>query len=193
MIAARSQRNEDDTNRQHNERGWDNADTARYLRSTGAVTWKASINKAKPKRVGSSSLSASRTATRDPCHLLRSRSPRDTPEGKEQPLGISLIRSHVDFVRIFEDVLRAAIRHAMKLRKGTSWLLRSPILHRPGLRVQWVSGNMTARIPLQLTPRRYHASVSAAELQFGQPLHETHPHLLKAGECKNPFLCLRIR
>ncbi|EKG11849.1 hypothetical protein MPH_11345 [Macrophomina phaseolina MS6] len=24
--------------------------------------------------------------------------------------------------------------------------------------------------------------VSAAELQFGQPLHETHPHLLKAGE-----------
>ncbi|KAF2091772.1 hypothetical protein K490DRAFT_30835 [Saccharata proteae CBS 121410] len=25
-------------------------------------------------------------------------------------------------------------------------------------------------------------SVSAADLQFGQPLHETHPHLLKAGE-----------
>ncbi|KAF2193513.1 xaa-Pro aminopeptidase-like protein [Zopfia rhizophila CBS 207.26] len=25
-------------------------------------------------------------------------------------------------------------------------------------------------------------SISAAELQFGQPLHETHPHLLKAGE-----------
>ncbi|KAI9772374.1 MAG: hypothetical protein M1835_006278 [Candelina submexicana] len=29
---------------------------------------------------------------------------------------------------------------------------------------------------------RSYASVSAAELQFGQPLHETHPHLLKAGE-----------
>ena len=25
-------------------------------------------------------------------------------------------------------------------------------------------------------------SVPAAELRFGQPLHETHPHLLKAGE-----------
>ncbi|KAK3078159.1 hypothetical protein LTS18_008288, partial [Coniosporium uncinatum] len=24
--------------------------------------------------------------------------------------------------------------------------------------------------------------VSAAELQFGQPLHETHPHILNAGE-----------
>lgn len=32
-------------------------------------------------------------------------------------------------------------------------------------------------------PRRAYASaVSAAELQFGQVLHETHPHLLKAGE-----------
>jgi len=25
---------------------------------------------------------------------------------------------------------------------------------------------------------------SAADLQFGQPLHETHPHLLKFGERK---------
>ena len=33
-------------------------------------------------------------------------------------------------------------------------------------------------------PVRQYASVSAAELQFGQPLHETHPHLLKAGERK---------
>ena len=36
-------------------------------------------------------------------------------------------------------------------------------------------------LPLQ---NRSYASVSAAELQFGQPLHETHPHLLKAGERK---------
>ncbi|CAF9907590.1 MAG: hypothetical protein ALECFALPRED_003543 [Alectoria fallacina] len=34
-------------------------------------------------------------------------------------------------------------------------------------------------LPSQL---RQCASVPAAELQFGQPLHETHPHLLKAGE-----------
>ncbi|KAK6595847.1 metallopeptidase family M24 [Botrytis cinerea] len=31
-------------------------------------------------------------------------------------------------------------------------------------------------------PRRAYASISASELQFGQPVHETHPHLLDAGE-----------
>ncbi|KAG4032695.1 hypothetical protein MFRU_006g01610 [Monilinia fructicola] len=30
--------------------------------------------------------------------------------------------------------------------------------------------------------RRTYASISASELQFGQPVHETHPHLLNAGE-----------
>ncbi|PGH14992.1 hypothetical protein AJ79_02672 [Helicocarpus griseus UAMH5409] len=30
--------------------------------------------------------------------------------------------------------------------------------------------------------RSYASLVSAAELRFGQPLHETHPHILKAGE-----------
>lgn len=29
---------------------------------------------------------------------------------------------------------------------------------------------------------RQYASVSASTLQFGQPVYETHPHLLKAGE-----------
>lgn len=29
---------------------------------------------------------------------------------------------------------------------------------------------------------RNYASVSAAQLQFGQPVHETHPHILKPGE-----------
>ncbi|KAK7550000.1 peptidase M24, structural domain-containing protein [Phyllosticta citricarpa] len=46
------------------------------------------------------------------------------------------------------------------------------------------------RCPLQLhralscsAPRRdQHEVVSAAELQFGQPVHETHPHLLAPGE-----------
>ncbi len=33
-----------------------------------------------------------------------------------------------------------------------------------------------------LLQSKSYASVSAANLQFGQPLHETHPHLLKAGE-----------
>lgn len=35
-----------------------------------------------------------------------------------------------------------------------------------------------------LTPlrRAYATSVAAAELKFGQPLHETHPHILSPGE-----------
>jgi hypothetical protein len=35
--------------------------------------------------------------------------------------------------------------------------------------------------------QREYATVSAADLQFGQPVHETHPHLLRAGESKQPF------
>jgi hypothetical protein len=35
----------------------------------------------------------------------------------------------------------------------------------------------------RISGSRAYASVSAAELQFGQPVHETHPHLLRAGEC----------
>ncbi|KAL7790443.1 peptidase M24, structural domain-containing protein [Trichoderma ceciliae] len=32
-------------------------------------------------------------------------------------------------------------------------------------------------------PRRsYNSVISAADVQFGQPVHETHPHILKAGE-----------
>ncbi|CAM1506450.1 Fc.00g060910.m01.CDS01 [Cosmosporella sp. VM-42] len=34
----------------------------------------------------------------------------------------------------------------------------------------------------RLLARRCYATVSAAELRFGQPVFETHPHLLKAGE-----------
>lgn len=45
--------------------------------------------------------------------------------------------------------------------------------------------SITRRLLLQprcSTLLRPYASVSAVELRFGQPLHETHPHLLKAGE-----------
>ncbi|KAL4804374.1 peptidase M24, structural domain-containing protein [Aspergillus unguis] len=38
------------------------------------------------------------------------------------------------------------------------------------------------KIQTQSTVRRGYASISAAELKFGQPLHETHPHLLEPGE-----------
>ncbi|KAL8715794.1 MAG: hypothetical protein Q9220_000461 [cf. Caloplaca sp. 1 TL-2023] len=38
----------------------------------------------------------------------------------------------------------------------------------------------TSRIAL--LPYRPYATVAAADLQFGQPVHETHPHLLRPGE-----------
>ncbi|KAL8988378.1 MAG: hypothetical protein Q9177_002539 [Variospora cf. flavescens] len=47
--------------------------------------------------------------------------------------------------------------------------------------VPWSSVHRFPRAT-QALPYRSYASVSAAELQFGQPLHETHPHLLKPGE-----------
>lgn len=48
---------------------------------------------------------------------------------------------------------------------------RSLRLLRPTAKARWRCG----------TGSRF-LSVPAAELRFGQPLHETHPHLLKAGE-----------
>jgi hypothetical protein len=44
-------------------------------------------------------------------------------------------------------------------------------LLRPSAKLRWTRD-----------PGRRWLSVPAAELRFGQPLHETHPHLLKAGE-----------
>ncbi|KAH4964742.1 hypothetical protein HBI78_111860 [Parastagonospora nodorum] len=40
----------------------------------------------------------------------------------------------------------------------------------------------TAKVSSRCGATRRFLSVPAAELRFGQPLHETHPHLLKAGE-----------
>ncbi|EAS35841.1 xaa-Pro dipeptidase app [Coccidioides immitis RS] len=40
---------------------------------------------------------------------------------------------------------------------------------------------LRSKVEARQAPRRYN-SISAADLQFGQPLHETHPHILKAGE-----------
>ncbi|KAL5114190.1 aminopeptidase [Pleosporales sp. CAS-2024a] len=50
---------------------------------------------------------------------------------------------------------------------------RSPRLLRP---------TTTARRTCAATPGKRLLNVPAAQLRFGQPLHETHPHLLKAGE-----------
>ena len=62
-------------------------------------------------------------------------------------------------------------------------------LYRHSLRV-CLNGISTCRYRYRyaLNRGRHYSSVSAAELQFGQPLHETHPHLLKAGERKTSAL-----
>ncbi|KAL1625993.1 aminopeptidase [Neofusicoccum ribis] len=58
-------------------------------------------------------------------------------------------------------------------------------MFRSSLRVLHAAARTHASCPLR---RSFHAAparrhlVSAAELQFGQPLHETHPHLLQPGE-----------
>ena len=38
--------------------------------------------------------------------------------------------------------------------------------------------------------RQHGTAIPAAELLFGQPLHETHPHLLQPGERKSPSALL---
>lgn len=53
-----------------------------------------------------------------------------------------------------------------------SWPLKRPLLS---------SLRHRTSAPTSLARR---ASTAASKLQFGQPLHETHPHLLKAGERK---------
>ncbi|CRK25477.1 hypothetical protein BN1708_004027 [Verticillium longisporum] len=53
------------------------------------------------------------------------------------------------------------------------------------LRCSVPSCSIRASLPTPSSRRhalRTFASVSAADLQFGQPVHETHPHILKAGE-----------
>ncbi|KAK4042382.1 peptidase M24, structural domain-containing protein [Parachaetomium inaequale] len=56
-------------------------------------------------------------------------------------------------------------------------LLRAALrqIHKP-------SQPCTRFLPGRTWHRSYATSISAAELEFGQPVHETHPHILKPGE-----------
>lgn len=61
------------------------------------------------------------------------------------------------------------------VRQGALQLrLASRVLNHP-------SRHFLARNPIPLR-RTYATSVAAADLKFGQPLHETHPHILEPGE-----------
>ena len=71
--------------------------------------------------------------------------------------------------------------------------IRAPIFHHLRRRILNVQrcnssfrpllSNRAVALNRSFLPTRSYASISASELQFGQPLHETHPHLLEPGEC----------
>jgi intermediate cleaving peptidase 55 len=52
----------------------------------------------------------------------------------------------------------------------------------PGPCQQYQLLGLAQRYRAACQSRRTYASISAADLHFGQPVHETHPHLLRAGE-----------
>ncbi|KAL3422028.1 metallopeptidase family M24 [Phlyctema vagabunda] len=59
------------------------------------------------------------------------------------------------------------------------------LLSTPAARPSYILQSTFPRRDSRTSPgqsRRQYATVSAAEIQFGQPVHETHPHLLRAGE-----------
>ena len=64
---------------------------------------------------------------------------------------------------------------------GLGAIGRNAALHRT-----WASERSSTRViacpPRHFWKRAWSSQVSAADLEFGQPVHETHPHLLKAGE-----------
>lgn len=68
----------------------------------------------------------------------------------------------------------APLQHCLKRLSAAPTPLRSPRV-RPRLPTRVGQSNLRSST-------RSYASVSASELQFGQPVHETHPHILKAGE-----------
>jgi len=75
-------------------------------------------------------------------------------------------------------MLRCSTTYLRQFRQGSAHLRRCATQGRFSLKKTRVGGfEWTA-----LGNTRTFASVSAADLQFGQPLHETHPHLLGPGE-----------
>ncbi|KAL8948031.1 MAG: hypothetical protein Q9222_005747 [Ikaeria aurantiellina] len=74
------------------------------------------------------------------------------------------------------------------MRYGLHALQRLPRLsQRVILRAVGAKGPISR---IAVLPCRPYATVAAADLQFGQPVHETHPHLLKPGELTPGILAL---
>ncbi|KYK55086.1 xaa-pro dipeptidase app [Drechmeria coniospora] len=79
----------------------------------------------------------------------------------------------------FRSVSRCPLHLLSSLRASTAVSARS------GFRLTnntWpIATTILSSVPA-LSRRRQYGSVSAANLTFGQPVHETHPHILKPGE-----------
>ena len=67
--------------------------------------------------------------------------------------------------------------------------LLSSTLRQPRAARAWVCSSCRRPPPSPVLRRSYASEVSASELSFGQPVHETHPHLLQPGERE----CLRFK
>jgi hypothetical protein len=106
---------------------------------------------------------------------------RDPRNLAELRLQVSVLRSlepgsPINFGSLTES--RQARQPSRSSMRSCRTILRAvsrpqPVLNRPRLSC------------LPQIPRR--TVVSAADLQFGQPLHETHPHLIAPGDCNPPW------
>lgn len=96
--------------------------------------------------------------------------------------GIGALQSTDTPNKIKMKLSRAAIRQLRycSARNGTQFTSFNSLRPESLCPMRQLSGGVpSSGIPA--SGRKY-ATVSAAALQFGQPVHETHPHILKAGE-----------
>lgn len=101
---------------------------------------------------------------------------RISPATKSQPYRVTAIHEERSYCAYNIHHLHSMIR--MKLCR---YSLQRLAFRRP---IRVLPDSEIDRARQAAVGARHRSSVSAAELQFGQPLHETHPHLLKAGERK---------
>jgi hypothetical protein len=107
--------------------------------------------------------------------LRQARSDADADDHAQSIRSESIAVPFRALVNRSRSVLRACIIMSLSLR-----LLRPAAkAHCRAARLQSWRGYATVEVP-------------ASKLRFGQPLHETHPHLLKPGESKANCACLTL-
>lgn len=81
----------------------------------------------------------------------------------------------------------AALRQLPRsLARCTHSSTRARHLHLPSTPFRTLTSRPTCRSSPQPSPRGYATAIPASDLEFGQPVYETHPHILKPGESTPP-------